>query len=146
GYTIEGALQHRVQLADGSWAHLEDLKSGDRVALACGIQVWPRAYVAIEHTPARRHASLSDVAVLANPSLSPVIRHRAGRFTLSATAIDRALVTTGYVPGRPGKVLATRQQLSISPVLDEALAHLLGYFVGDGNLTKSGICLTCGDE
>ena len=25
------------------------------------------------------------------------------------------------------------------------LAHLLGYFVGDGNITKSGICLTCGD-
>ena len=30
--------------------------------------------------------------------------------------------------------------------VNESLAHLLGYFVGDGNLTKSGICLTCGDE
>jgi stage V sporulation protein R len=42
GYTIEGALKHRVQLADGSWAFLKDLKVGDRVALACGTEVWAK--------------------------------------------------------------------------------------------------------
>ncbi|HYE64744.1 MAG TPA: SpoVR family protein, partial [Pyrinomonadaceae bacterium] len=31
-------------------------------------------------------------------------------------------------------------------VLHEEVAWLLGYFIGDGNRTKSGICLTTGDE
>src|SRR5205814_5455423 len=39
----------------------------------------------------------------------------------------------------------SRQALDAPATLDERLAHLLGYFVGDGNVTKSGTCLTCGD-
>ena len=44
------------------------------------------------------------------------------------------------------KLTGTRQALSAPLSLNEPLAHVLGYFVGDGNVTKSGICLTCGDE
>jgi stage V sporulation protein R len=146
GYTIEGALKHRVQLADGSWAFLHDVKPGDRVALAVGTEVWPKEKLAIEHVPSTRDASLSDVAEAAGTSIWTVLRHRDGKSTRSAEAIDTALQTTGYVEGRLGKVIGTRRELNPPPVLEERLAHLLGYFVGDGNVTKSGICLTCGDK
>jgi stage V sporulation protein R len=146
GYTIEGALKHRVQTADGSWAYLRDIQVGDRVALACGTQVWAHDPVTIDHAPATRDASLSDVADAAGTSVWTVLRHRDGRSTRSGVAIDAALSTTGYLEGRVGKVLGTRHELSAPPFLNEPLAHLLGYFVGDGNVTKSGICLTCGDE
>jgi stage V sporulation protein R len=80
GYSIEGAHKHRVQLADGSWVFLKDVKPNDRVALAVGTEIWPQ---------------------------------------------------------NPQEINGFR--------VNEALAHLLGYFVGDGNVTKSGIYLTCGD-
>lgn len=51
GYTLEGALKHRVRLADGSWAFLRDLRQGDRVALARGIEVWAAEEVPIEYQP-----------------------------------------------------------------------------------------------
>jgi stage V sporulation protein R len=146
GYTIEGALKHRVQLADGSWAFLSDLATGDRVALACGTDVWAAEPVPLEYEPAARDASLEDVARMAGTSIWTVIRHRAGRSTRSADRIDAALAAAGYEAGRTGKVLSSRRELAPPPVLNEPLAHLLGYFVGDGNLTKSGLCLTCGDE
>jgi stage V sporulation protein R len=51
GYTLEGALKHRVRLADGSWAFLRDLGLGDRVALARGTEVWAAEEVRIEYQP-----------------------------------------------------------------------------------------------
>ena len=144
GYTIEGALRHRVQLEDGSWAFLEHVKAGDRITLAVGTEVWAGEPVAIELTPEVPDPSLRAVADAAGTSIWTVLRHRDGKSTRSAAAIEAALTEVGYRDGRAGKVLASRQQLSV-PVLNEPLAHLLGYFVGDGNVTKSGICLTCGD-
>jgi stage V sporulation protein R len=146
GYTIEGALKHRVRLADGSWKFLCDIRKGDRVTLARGTEVWSREPVRPEFHTTPRDASLSDVAEAAGTSLWTVLRHRAGRTTRSADAIETALDATRYAPGREGKVFGTRHPLAAPEFLNEPLAHLLGYFVGDGNTTKSGICLTCGDE
>src|SRR5207249_601598 len=53
GLTIEGALKHRVQLADGTWAYLSDVKVGDRVAIECGTNVWPKAEQPISFLPAQ---------------------------------------------------------------------------------------------
>jgi stage V sporulation protein R len=146
GYTIEGALKHRVQMVDGSWKFLRDIQVGDRIALACGTEVWPKERVSIDYAPATRDASHGDVADAAGTSLWTVLRHRDGRPTRSAAAIEQAQEVTGYAAGRQGKVLGSRRLLSAPEVLNEPLAHLLGSFVGDGNVTKSGICLTCGDE
>jgi stage V sporulation protein R len=146
GYTLEGGLEHRVQLADGSWAFLKDITQGERITLAYGTEVWPQEPVMIGHVPALRDASLEDVARQAGTSLWTVLRHRAGKKTLSAAAIEAALAATGYRDGRGGKTLASRHTLHLHrPFVDTAMAHVLGYFVGDGNTTKSGICLTCGD-
>lgn len=146
GYTIEGALKHRIQLADDSWAYLSDIRTGQRIRLALGTEVWPTERVAIDRTPTPRSVSLTDVAVASNTSVWTVLRHRAGTATRSAAAIDATTTTLGYVGGGAGKVLSTRSPLSIPSYLDPMLAHLLGYFIGDGNWTKSGISLTCGEE
>src|SRR5262249_48971436 len=44
------------------------------------------------------------------------------------------------------RILSTRAQIKTQEILDEQIAEILGFFVGDGAITKSGICLTCGDE
>ncbi len=146
GFTIEGAHKHRVQLEDGTWAFLSELAAGQKIALAQGTEVWSRKAVPITHVPASRDASLSDVANAAKVSLWTVLRHRAGKHTERAKEITDALETSGYRAGRPGKTLAKRHVLDCPRFLNEPLAELIGYFVGDGNITKSGICLTCGDE
>lgn len=146
GYTIEGALKHRVQRADGTWAYLRDVALGDRVALAAGTNVWAAEPATIDFTPTEPSATLEDVAANAGTSVWTVLRHRAGERTRSAPATEEATDAAGYVAGRAGKVLGTRRALQPPPMLNEALAALLGAFVGDGNVTKSGICLTCGDE
>ncbi|HEX8922656.1 MAG TPA: SpoVR family protein, partial [Pyrinomonadaceae bacterium] len=53
---------------------------------------------------------------------------------------------TAYQPGHAGRILSTRNPLTLPEELNEALAWFLGYYIGDGNRTKSGICLTSGDE
>ena len=53
GYTIEGARKHRVQLADGSWAFLSDVKQGDRIALANGTEIWATTPVALDYAECR---------------------------------------------------------------------------------------------
>jgi stage V sporulation protein R len=146
GYTIEGAEKHRVQRADGSYAYLTDIKPGDRITLAHGTDVWAEQPVLITYTPTPRTPSLNDVATYAGTSLWTVLRHRAGRSTGKAEAIDRALATLEYADYASGKKLGTRRPLRLPQMLDEDLAYLLGFFVGDGNTTKSGICLTCGDS
>ncbi|MBV9311370.1 MAG: SpoVR family protein, partial [Solirubrobacterales bacterium] len=145
GYTIEGAVKHRVQLASGAWATLEDLHLGDRVALACGTDVWASQPLALDYIPAPTDASLTDVARLTCSSLSTVLRHRAGRTGPRAAAIESALLATSYGAQDRPRVLATRRQLRLPATLDESLAWLLGAFVGDGNVTKSGVCITSGD-
>lgn len=146
GYTIEGAFKHRVQQPDGTWAYLSDLQVGDSITLARGAEVWAEQPVPICHTVAPPDSTLHDVAEMAETSLSTVIRYRAGRPSHHAVALEAALATTAYAPGRAGKVMSHRRSLIPPPFVNESLAHLMGYFVGDGNITKSGICLTCGDE
>lgn len=145
GYTIEGAQKHRVQLADGSWAYLKDLTAGQQVALAIGTEVWPQTPLPIVYTPASPTVTLTDVANRAGTTLWFVQCHRAGKKTAKAAEIDAAIAELGYISGSRGKTQTTRHKLQPPAELNEALAHFLGYFVGDGNLTKSGICLTCGD-
>src|SRR5205085_5464514 len=85
------------------------------------------------------------IAAHAGVSSWTVMRHMEGRNTLAGSKIDVALNTVAYQPGCAGKVLPTRASLRLPETLNADLAWLLGYFVGDGNKTKSGICLTCGD-
>src|SRR5262249_28166284 len=145
GYSIEGALKHRVQLADGTWAYLKDLKPGDRLAIETGADIWPKEKYPINFLSSKPDVTLNEVAAIAGVSLWTVLRHMKGRRTLNAAGISSALKTASYRSGRTSKVLATRLRLQPLPLLNEDVAWLLGYFIGDGNGTKSGICFTCGD-
>lgn len=145
GYTIEGAYRHRVQTASGDWQFLENVQQGDKIQLAHGTNVWAKELLPISYTPVARTVNLNDIAEKAGVSVWTVLRHRAGRRTERAEAIDAALAEFGYQAGRTGKTLSTRHELTVPSVLTPELAYVLGYFVGDGNLTKSGICLTCGN-
>jgi stage V sporulation protein R len=146
GLEIEGALKHRVQLANQSWAHLQDLKIGDCIAIESGTNVWPKEKVRINFAPTQPAATLETVAASVGVSWSTVLRHLQGRRTQSAVEIDMALATAAYRQGMAGKTLSTRSLLTLPDVLNEEMGWLLGYFIGDGNRTKSGICLTTGDE
>ncbi len=146
GLEIEGALKHRIQLADGSWAYLREVKLGDRVAVECGTNIWPKEKLRLDFAPTQPAATLETVASLAGVSLYTVFRHLKGKRTERAVEINSALAATYYQRGMTGKTLSTRSILTLPDVLDEQIAWLLGYFIGDGNRTKSGICLTTGDE
>ena len=146
GLEIEGATKHRVQLADGLWVYLRDLKLGSRLAIECGTNIWPKKKLQLDFAPTQPMATLETVASVAGVSWSTVLRHLKGRNTERGIEINAALAATSYHRGMAGKTLPTRSVIALPDVLDEEIAWFLGYFVGDGNRTKSGICLTTGDE
>ncbi|MBC7912257.1 MAG: SpoVR family protein [Pyrinomonadaceae bacterium] len=146
GLTIEGADKHRVKLADERWACLKDVRVGDRISLACGTGIWPEEKQTVGFTSAQPSASLETVASLAGVSYATAFRHLHGRESRQREALDAALAFTAYQPERAGRTLPTRTPLKSPEELNEERAWFLGYFVGDGNRTKSGICLTSGDE
>ena len=146
GLSIEGAHKHRILLADGRWGYLNEVKTGDRVAIALGAQVWPGERPRVEFEPSAKSASMEVVALAAGVSDTTIARQLATLPTRSAVAIGQAIASTGYRLGRDGKVLATRRLVHAPEYVDEDAAWLLGYFVGDGCMTKSGVMLTTGDE
>ena len=146
GLTIEGALKHRILLADGNWAYLKDVKIGDKVVINNGTNVWPDEKQPFNFASTTPSPTLSDIAAIAGVSVSTVMRHLNGRRSRSAIKINTAIKSSSYQAGRSGKVLATRTPLRTAGFLNEDIAWVLGYFVGDGNMTKSGICFTSGDR
>ncbi len=146
GLAVEGALEHRILQPDGVWAYLKDLKIGDRLIVESGTNVWPRkmqplGFVPLQPTPTRR-----DVAALAGTSVETVARHMGGFRTLRGAEIRAAIDAFAYRPLNTNRVLTTRSTLRTRGIFDEELACIVGYFIGDGCKTKSGICITCGDE
>jgi stage V sporulation protein R len=147
GFTIEGAEKHRVRTADGGWKHLSEVVAGDLIGLASGTNVWPAEQVRLNLEPAAISATLGDVADIAGVSYATAFRHLHGRaISRKAAALDAALATLEYRPGSAGRVLQTSRVARVPSELNEEFAWFLGYFVGDGNVTKSGIGLTTGDE
>lgn len=45
GFHLEGSVNHRVLLADGTWRRLDQLQPGDQVQLAGGQDLWASTYV-----------------------------------------------------------------------------------------------------
>ncbi len=147
GFVLEGAERHRIRMADGTWKTLQEVTAGERIGLAYRTGIWPKEKVKLNFEAARPHATLSDVAETAGVSYATAFRHLHGRFrSRNAPALDAAFATFEYQPGRAGRILPTRNAPRLPSELNEELAWFLGYFVGDGNLNKSGIGLTTGDD
>ncbi|HEX8789669.1 MAG TPA: SpoVR family protein [Polyangiaceae bacterium] len=150
GLSVHGSTSHRVLLADRStWRRLDELRVGDRVLVSGGADLWPEKPVKLAWTP-RTPVTLEDVADHAGVSVWTVLRHRAGKRTRKAEAIGQALVLYEAqelaIGGAFG--LAARADVRIPNVVDERLASLLGYLVGDGHISrvKRHFGLTTGDE
>ncbi|MGH9837699.1 MAG: SpoVR family protein [Blastocatellia bacterium] len=147
GFTIAGAHKHRIWLGDGTWAYLNEVRIGDRVSLAHATNIWPEEKQSLSFVSATPSATLGAVAEMAGVSYATAIRHLHGSHkSRSAELLNAAMSELRYQPGYAGRVLPTRNCLNAPSVLNEEMAWFLGYFVGDGNLSKSGIGLTTGDE
>ena len=146
GFTIEGAGKHRIQMSDGSWVFLRDIAPGQKINLAIETDIWPNAKVPLRYAPQPASASLQDVAAAADVSSSTAFWHLHGlKVSHSAKELNAALANLNYLPGRMAKISDRRTKIQAPAAVNEDLAWLLGYFVGDGNLTKSGIGFTTGD-
>ncbi|MCS6919262.1 MAG: SpoVR family protein [Fimbriimonadales bacterium] len=144
GYTIEGAQEHRVLLRDGRWAYLKDVRVGDEVQLALGAEVWSQSYQPLPAS-ATPSATVADVARAVGVSYATVMRYLRGRKVLKAAEIAEAFKQYQVPAEYRGRVLPSRRRLNLPDHLNEDLAYLLGYFIGDGNFIKSGIGFTTGD-
>jgi len=147
GLTIEGALKHRVLLADGTWVYLEGLKVGDRIALESGTNIWPKQKQLLNFVPTQPSATSRDVTILAATAPCGTAHYLSQSKTLQVAGVGAALKFDSFQPTMyAGRVLSTRVLLHTQGILNEDIAWILGYFIGDGHRTKSGICFTCGDE
>lgn len=146
GLTIEGALKHRLQMADGSWQFLKDIKIGDRVNMEVGGNVWPAEMFQLDFVSLRPSHSLNQIERLTGVPAWAISRTLRGKNTKYAPAVSVALENVGWQRGDYEKACPTRTPMHPTPFLTEEVANFLGYFIGDGNKTKSGVCLTCGDE
>ncbi|MBX7222355.1 MAG: SpoVR family protein [Blastocatellia bacterium] len=145
GLIIEGSAKHRIFL-NGDWVYLKDVKVGDKLPIEYANNVWPAQKQKFNFPAAQPSPTLYDVASTVGVSYTTVVRHLQGLKTRKGEHLQAALQSIAYRPGFAGKVLETRAKLKIPLELDENMAWLLGYFIGDGNKTKSGICLTCGES
>lgn len=146
GLTIEGALKHRVRMADGTWKYLKDAGLKDRIHIECGGNIWPKENQPLKFVAAKPSATMADVALLVGVSAHTIVRHLKGIRTRRDEEIRSALKSLSYRPGYLGRVLPTRSILRTPEFLNEDIAWIVGFFVGDGSRTQSGICLTSGDE
>ncbi len=146
GLRLTGSDNHRILRADGDqWVRLDQLKIGDTVKLSGGGGTWPLRRVALNAQIPRR-MSLQDVAERAEVGIDQVLRHRDGHRVGRATAVAAALVEYEQTEALPHG-WNNREPVQLPAELDEELAALLGYLVGDGHisLVKRCLGLTTGD-
>jgi stage V sporulation protein R len=147
GLKLGGSSTHRVMMPDGAWRRLDELKVGDALAVAVGQNMWATSPVELAWTAPTR-PTLHDVARRAGVSVETVIRHRNGRNTKSRSAIERALQSYDVGLATVGALQKNRAEIRTPRVVDESLAAILGYLVGDGHVStrKRTLGLTTGDE
>ncbi len=149
GLELCGSSNHRVLLSDGAtWKRLDELATGERVAVSGGSNLWASTPVALSWTPPTR-VDLDDVAEQAGVSVWTVLRHRAGRHTRSDGAIAEALVPYEDPSNQAlPQAIEKRAPVRLPAVVDEDLGAFLGYLVGDGHISrvKRHLGLTTGDE
>lgn len=148
GLELEGSVTHRLQLPDGQWRRLDELQLGDRVTVGGGNNLWAEDYVTLDWQPERR-LTLEDVAEQAEVNLSTVIRYRQGMRSRKQAVL--APLVAAYEAGVATYGLsqpAQCQLITVPSMVDEKLAALLGYLIGDGHISevKRTIGLTTGDE
>ena len=146
GLTLEGSTTHRLLLPDGTWRRLDEIAVGESVQVTGGQNVWASEEVHLGWQPAQR-MTLRQAAAQAGVSVHTVLRFRDGRSVRRTAAVAAAVVVY-----EASAQTATRRQKPVRVVrlpltVDESLAALLGYLVGDGHISerKRTIGLTAAD-
>ncbi|NWF78607.1 MAG: SpoVR family protein [Chloroflexi bacterium] len=147
GLKLEGSVNHRVQLPDGSWRRLDELQPGDRVRISGGQRLWAREVVRLDWQPQARR-TLADIAAQAEVSPTIVQRFRQGQHTLFDDTLAPLVAAYSEAHALPGTPTGRRTPIRVPELVDERLAAFLGYLCGDGHISevKRTIGLTTGDE
>ncbi len=147
GLKLEGSVNHRVQLPDGSWRRLDELQPGDRVRISGGQRLWAREYLRLDWQPQAR-LTLADIATQAEVSPTIVQRFRQGQHTLFDDILAPLVAAYSEAHALPGSPTGRRTPIRVPEIVDERLAAFLGYLCGDGHISeiKRTIGLTTGDE
>jgi len=130
GFELTGSDNHRIRKPDGDWIRLDELETGDEIAVSGGAGTWPDQYVPVEWT-APEYTSLNDVADEAGVSIWTVMRYRRTGRAERAEFIERAL--TEY-DDRGDTGLSQRGGIRVPTTVDESFGRFLGLLVGDGHV------------
>jgi stage V sporulation protein R len=146
GLELEGSVNHRLMLPDGSWRRLDELAVGDPIKVSGGQNLWAHEPVELDWQP-RRRLTLTDVATRAGRTLDTVVRYRRGARN-QAAALESLLAEYETDLAVQGPTQKRRTPIRVPGVVDERLAAFLGYLTGDGHIShvKRTIGLTTGDE
>jgi stage V sporulation protein R len=149
GLTLCGSNNHRVQAPDRiAWIRLDALKSGDRVAVSGGNELWPECELALDWRPPHR-ITVDEVAEWAGVPPRTAYRYRQGCRVPNAAAIAFAMQFYDD-PANLAIPIQTRKRkpVRIPDRVDDELGAFLGYLVGDGYISrvKQHFGLTTGDE
>jgi stage V sporulation protein R len=149
GLKLCGSNNHRVQASDRrNWLRLDQLKLGDRLAIAGGSELWPDGELALDWRPPHR-ITVDEVAEWAGVPAHTAYAYRQGHNVRNATAIAFAMRSYDD-PANMAIPIQTRKrkQVRIPDRVDEELGAFLGYLVGDGHISrvKHHFGLTTGDE
>jgi stage V sporulation protein R len=147
GFELTGSVTHRLQLPDGSWRRLDELRLGDRVSLTPGTNLWAKNSVSIDWSPSQR-VTLEEVADRAGVDIETVIRYRRGVRARNHEGLASLVAEYDSNLATLGRRSKSRVAARIPAVLDDEFAAFLGYLVGDGHIStkKRVIGLTTGDE
>ena len=126
---------------------MDELKIGDTVRAGASARLWPEDEVRLDWQPSRR-VTLNDAADRAGVSIDTVLRYRDGKRVQRAAEVSSAVAEYETSTATLSFMQNKRRDVQIPRVLDESLASLLGYLVGDGHISqvKRVIGLTTGDE
>src|SRR5207302_5218472 len=133
--------------ADGTWRRLDEVRTGDRVHLAAGTDLWATEPVRIDWRPETR-LTLAAVAAEAGVDIETVIRYRRGVRGRHSAKLADPVARYEVELARRGLTQTRRNPIRVPEVVDEGLAAFLGYLTGDGHISacKRTMGLTTGDE
>lgn len=144
GLKLEGSVNHRLLLPDGSWRRLDELRVGERVRISGGQRLWAKTLVQLDWQP---HCSLAlqGSANAAHVPPDGVRRFRQGQQTYVAAHLVPH-VTADEV-ARRGAANGRHKPIRVPTLVDGRLAALLGYLCGDGqsSASKNSVDFATGD-
>lgn len=117
GLSLEGALKHRVQLKNGDWAFLKDIKLGDKITFDVGANIWPTKPIAFLAT--QTELNLGNIASQSTCSAFDLMSVKT-----VASDMNRALKAFSK---QSNKEIIVKAKKIVPKFLNKEIAWLAGY-------------------